>query len=1255
MKLKTTFILLVIGSVTLFCQPVSAQSPSFVEQDVIKQAGITTDAQIYALSVDNKQTTRVYIDGLGRTAQTIAVQASPAKRDIIQPMAYDNLGRQTTSYLPYAGQSTDVMGSYRANAISTDQPAFYNQLSQYLVAKDSSPYTQQVFENSPLQRMVSAGTVGKGFQPVTGQKFKTVEYRANTLLDSNIMLWKPGTTTGTYVTSAYYAISSLAVMDGKDEDGTETLSFTDLAGHLVLKREMLGSTRLDTYYIYNNAGMVAYIIPPLATNKLPSTSYSLTTAPVSNLVFHFVYDLHGRMIEKTVPSKGTMYVVYDPLNRPVLMQDANMLAKNQWNYIKYDSKNRVVCQGIYTDNTTTPTSHIGRANMQAYVNTIASSYNTTWYESRTATLTNNGYYTNVVFPIFASGTLTALAYSYYDDYDMNFDGVADFTYVMQGLPNEVGATTAQLKGVPTVVSIGVIGPGLSVSTWVTKATFYDKRGNPIQNQSGNHVYYLGRGVTDYKTVVPDFSGVPQISKVSKKTSAGSPTTVLTMFTYDHMYRVKAVSQQYNGSGTTLQVAEYTYNELGQVTRKGLGLNGATYLQGVDMRYSIRGQLLSINNSQLKNDTGKTNSDTNDLFGMQMLYDQTDSKLTTTPYYNGKLSAVKWMSKDGSGTSGYERAFRYYYDGLNRDTAAIYYERTGTGTFSLTHGWDENRITYDLNGNIKTLFRNSAQQGVSSGGHTPIDNLAYTYDTNNPNQLKSVTDGTGGSYNLAGFMIYAGGSSGNYNYDSNGNLASDPYKGIAHISYNVLNKSDTIRFSSTQYITYTYDAAGVLLRKQAYKTGTTTQLTDYVDGFVYNNSSGTEALAYFPMPEGRVRSDASGVHQEFIITDQQGNARISFDNSGTGGAAKVRQENSYYGFGMSMTNSTVGTLGDDNKNLYNGGSEWQNDFGDLPNYQQTHFRNYDPVLGRFAGVDPEPESAESLTTYQYAGNNPIMFNDPLGNFIQDPATATPPMAWAAEFSDEFNNSELADRAYALVNGSGSAYLWNSSGLGHNIYNKGSGVTSVADAVGAINAISGGEVGSEPPEDDDRGGTSYAEIRGQRYMQYNTWRDDFNDVTSSNDPAMELIIHFIPVREGGWNNGGGSGQHQHGFNIPAAVANLNANSLDHYEKNKCGKCAMHVRKAIEAGGINTANHPVAAKDYAPYLKDWGFKIISPKDYSADMGDIRVWQPYFGDKNNYGHIDMFNGKQWVSDFKENNFYPGRGYQDNNASYQIFRWPGK
>jgi RHS repeat-associated protein len=100
----------------------------------------------------------------------------------------------------------------------------------------------------------------------------------------------------------------------------------------------------------------------------------------------------------------------------------------------------------------------------------------------------------------------------------------------------------------------------------------------------------------------------------------------------------------------------------------------------------------------------------------------------------------------------------------------------------------------------------------------------------------------------------------------------------------------------------------------------------------------------------------------------------------------------------------------NKHLYNGGSEWQNDYSNLPDYYQTFYRNYDAVLGRFVGVDPMPESVADLTTYNYAGNNPIRFNDPLGDNVANP--------WASNSSSPFVNPGIHvgfTKSYTDANG------------------------------------------------------------------------------------------------------------------------------------------------------------------------------------------------------------------------------------------------
>lgn len=993
-----------------FLGKAQSQTRSYQQVDVVKVSGVTSSTLFNALSQADKQTSRTYFDGLGRPIQSVGVQASPQQKDLVQPIQYNNLGQQDKSYLPYAATTTD--GSYHSSQI-TEQSTFYQTTGQK-IATDNNPYSQQVFENSPLARVLRAGLVGNGFQPVSGQHYKSVSYRSNTSGDG-VRQWDYDNATS----SSAYANNSLSVTDAVDEQGAETLVFTDNAGRTILKRQMKGSETFDTYYVYNPAGRLGYVVPPKAVGIMQGASnYSLTQTGVNKLVFKYLYDGYGRVVEKTVPGSGDIYAVYDTLGRVVLLQDPNLRAANKWNYIKYDHQGRAISQGIHTDATYTT-----RVTMQD--NVKSQSYNTNWAEQRN-NASSTGYYTNVCFP---TANIEPLAYSYFDDYDLDGNGSADYTYQSQGLPGE-GIATTNTVGLPTMLRKRSIGTGLS-NIWLINISYYDEKLRPIQTRSNNQ---LNSTIADVSTRVSNFTGVATVTKVVKVTSA--TTSVRTDVTYDPMFRVLALDQSYNG-GTAIRVASYNYNAIGQLVEKNLhssiggslpadvtlgtaqsitsgnslsvtatnsitispdftadlgstlSLEIAAFLQSVDYRYSIRGQLLSINNSTLTSE-GTKNDDDNDVFGLELSYDEAVSGLGNAAIYNGQVSAVRWMSRDASGTKGTERSYKYSYDQLNRFTDALYQDKV-SGSWNSSGAFDEKEVTYDKNGNITALKRNA----VLSGSPVAIDNLSYTYDSNNPNRLATVSDGTGSNYTAYGFRNLTGTTTGSNSYDNNGNLTADPFKGLT-LTYNTLNRADqiTVTTATGRYITYTYDAAGNLLRKQQYDASTLQKTTDYIGGFVYENST----LAYFATPEGRVRNAGGTLKSEYTIADQQGNARVSFeDNSGT---ARVIQENSYYAFGLVMPGSAVTTPTTPNKNLYNGGSEWQNDFSNLPDYYQTFFRNYDAALGRWTGVDPDPESAESLSTYHYSGNNPVTFNDPLGDKkkeVEDPPPVYP-YYWSAYSSD-----------------------------------------------------------------------------------------------------------------------------------------------------------------------------------------------------------------------------------------------------------------
>lgn len=52
------------------------------------------------------------------------------------------------------------------------------------------------------------------------------------------------------------------------------------------------------------------------------------------------------------------------------------------------------------------------------------------------------------------------------------------------------------------------------------------------------------------------------------------------------------------------------------------------------------------------------------------------------------------------------------------------------------------------------------------------------------------------------------------------------------------------------------------------------------------------------------------------------------------------------------------------------------------YYDLLYRNYDAAIGRFLQVDPLAHLDHSVSPYAYAGNNPVMFNDPFGDKKKD---------------------------------------------------------------------------------------------------------------------------------------------------------------------------------------------------------------------------------------------------------------------------------
>ena len=191
---------------------------------------------------------------------------------------------------------------------------------------------------------------------------------------------------------------------------------------------------------------------------------------------------------------------------------------------------------------------------------------------------------------------------------------------------------------------------------------------------------------------------------------------------------------------------------------------------------------------------------NDLFAFKINYNDTE---TATALFNGNISETFWKTT----TDNIQRKYKYTYDNLNRLLKADYSKEGNTEFNSyLEH------LSYDKNGNIKSLVRNGAMDTDGMQFENPIDNLTYLYDDTNKNRLLRVFDSTA---NPQGFSDDSDGISDtedDYAYDDNGNMISDTNKAITHISYNHLNLPVEIIFGTYGKIAYLYNATGNKLKK-----------------------------------------------------------------------------------------------------------------------------------------------------------------------------------------------------------------------------------------------------------------------------------------------------------------------------------------------------------------------------------------------------------------------------------------------------------
>ncbi len=963
----------VLAFILLFVKSYSQTNPSTNENFIY------TKTYLDDATASNPRVIEVveYYNGLGRPKQIVSIKSSPAGNDIVSHISYDGFGRNTKQYLPVPQTGTQSGAIYDNPLANSNHPDIYN---------GNKIYSENILEPSSLGRITQSYNPGNEWN----QNPVNYSYDVNSSIEvkrfQTTTSWVDNTTSSVLSLNGTYSLGQLSKMKILDEDQNEKVIFKNHYGQLVLIRKINEGKNIDTYYVYNEYGQIAFVIPPMAA-VLPSVDLE----NLSKLCYQYRYDRKNRLVEKKLPAKDWEFMVYDKQDRLVLSQDPtlrtvnNNFKKRGWLFSKYDRFGRNVYSGFFANTAS-------RSAMQNAINNMAANAGNNEIKS-TPGFSSNGitiYYTKNAFP---TGSMTILGVNYYDEYPAEAPAIMGTILDQEVLPQSAQNSTVSTKTFQTATYT----KNVDDDNWTKDFYWYDTKGRIISSYSSN---YLG-GYTRAEIAL-DFLGVPQkLNTHHLRRSGEVGITVKERFIYDNQNRLLKHYHQVDNKLEEL-LSENSYNELSQLKNKKVGND----LQSIDYTYNIRGWLTHIN----KNDMMAANLN-GKLFSYKIKY--TEKEGITNPNhiqfpekdvkikFNGNITEIDWRSIDNMGSSPpiTPKRYGYAYDNLDRLVAGYYQNPNNPYSLENTES-----VSYDLNGNIKNIYRTAlAEYGNSTA--TTIDNLEYIY-AGQDNKLTSIHDYTN---NPTG---YEGGGS-VITYDINGNMDKMQDKGINQIAYNFLNLATRYEMitpdNSIVIVDNQYRADGIKLRKISTTSvpgvngyTKTKKTTDYLDGFHYLSTENllpgggdTEFLmaeqetgralerkAYsadylqktFPgskNPELRFFPTAEGFYdyakEQYIYQykDQIGNSRVSFGRNSSGDI-EITDNNDYYPFGMNHLNSGTSFFG----------------LGSFKNYkfqeqelQETGFysfkwRDYMPDVGRFFSIDPLSEMYAYQSHYNFSENRLI---------------------------------------------------------------------------------------------------------------------------------------------------------------------------------------------------------------------------------------------------------------------------------------------
>lgn len=803
-----------------------------------------------------------YVDGFSRPFQTIETNVSKTSNGQftnLVNLSDNRVQREGTFYLPYSTVNTGLQqNAYQdqKNYYSARFPAEgYTSFSKAINTANSGNYQSE-------SRSPGKSQVGQDRGTVTKLTTNTSSQVRIWLLEGNVLVGK-----NTYAANELIGKRSIAATQQGSNSAlaSEVIQFVDKDGRMILKMatdstysyveggvSKIGKSFLSTYYVYDDKGLLLFILPPKAVMYGEEHNWEITQDVLEGLCFQFRYDELGRAAYRRSPGEEDFTsIVYDRKGRVVMRQTPKQKAESKYEVSYFDKLDRLIGTALYED---TSPSDAWQATFDAPPILNYPTDDIRHYLGFNKEGTMPG--------LNAIAGHQILSYNFYDGYEqvdpngIQYDAYVNdlqFTESVASGSLEQPVRSQRTQGLPTGSKIRLIpGPGADVhqvGEWSVDHFYYDDKGRVV-NQLTRDFDNNGTLIhSNFNGAKYDFLGRALLTKSTFKNLVVSSEAFTELIQHDYEAGTGLLTRtqhRING-GSWVTLAKYQYDDLGSLKRKGIGNDAEVQ----DFSYDIRGSLTGINAVYAETGAKQNLSRT---FGESLKYDYGFSM----PRYDGKVSGMIWRGSQNANAYGYD------YDRSGRLKNAEF--RTFTNGI-----WNKNdldytvsNLFYDKNGNLLSMH----QRGIEPGaGPETIDKLKYIYLPNS-NQVKKIEDPA--NYYELGDFNQASGQTTDYEYDQNGSLKSDQNKGIEQIEYTYFNKPQFITFSDGSTISYSYNANGDKVQELSQKSGESPKAKDYLGAFVYQDN----IFQYKYNSEGRTVFDQqlSQYKDEYFVRDHLNNVR-----------------------------------------------------------------------------------------------------------------------------------------------------------------------------------------------------------------------------------------------------------------------------------------------------------------------------------------------------------------------------------------------